>query len=276
MSAGGDVDWGSFVPSGVVGGVTGGGAFASVEVEGADVTSAFVSAGGSSLHAGTEARQIAVTRAHGRFTARTVPLLAGPALAFAAMSWVHEVLLAVSRTLEREYIDEDFQEITVGHNDNRTVENHTIHVRGVHDGVPVVLTYQKYYSPPDGATFLASYWGHMLEIFVADPSLAFEGSCRRRGAFDGVARWFGGGGLKGEHPIFTTCRIDGDVVGNRAAFADPAFCERLAALVEMPTCHGAQLQANTGIYAMFDAADALSSEPRALELLHRCAALVSR
>ena len=162
-----------------------------------------------------------------------------------------EVLLAVSRQLQDDFIDEDIQEMQEGSGRNsRTVLNRMITVRGKRQGQPIVLSYADFYSTSFSPTAIPVYERRVLEIFVAQPKVTFEGTCRERGAIDNVARWFGGGGTKGPHPIFTRMRMDAEPGCTPDNFEDRAFGDALEALASRHEVKRVQLLAGSGLTAI--------------------------
>lgn len=160
-----------------------------------------------------------------------------------------EVLLAVSRELDDDFIDEDISDVQRASED-RTVSNRTITVRGKRRGRAVVLCYQDYYSNNIDPRAPSIYEHQVLEVFAAQPSVSFEGACRRRGGLDRAARWVGLGGATGPHPIFERLRIDAEAEGNDASFHQPGFPGALESLVLRPEVKRVLLQAGTGLCAV--------------------------
>ena len=142
-----------------------------------------------------------------------------------------EVLLAVSRLLEDDFIDEDICDVQEQDGRNtQTVSNRTITVRGKREGTPVVLCYQDYYSTNVSPRALPSYEHNVLEVFVAQPRVTFEGTVRMRAWHDRLLFWIGAGGSKGPHPIFSRLRVDAEGVSSPACFDHPGFAPALEAL----------------------------------------------
>ena len=183
---------------------------------------------------------------------------------------VYETLYEFSRTLTDDHIDEDLSDIVTP--DNRRVRLQVIHARGKLDGRPVVVSYHSHY-------FLAArgyrYIPNVLEVFVTGNHLEFEGECRARSLIDKLARWFGGGGRRGPDPIFDTCRIDAPRDADLADFTRPEFTARLAALGGHVHCLKVQVQAGTGINALFHGTHYRSSLPRLQAIVHDVAALAA-
>lgn len=118
-------------------------------------------------------------------------------------------LLAVSRLLEDDFIDEDIQDIQRGSGSNaRKITNRMITVRGKHHGRPLVLSYQDYYTTNFNPNAPEAYELNILEVFATQRHVSFEGRIRQRNVFDKIGRWFGMGGTKGQHPIFSRMRVD--------------------------------------------------------------------
>lgn len=183
---------------------------------------------------------------------------------------VYETLYQFSRTLTDDHIDEDLSEVETAN--DRTVQCQVVHARGKLDGRPVVVSYHSHY-------FLGArgyrYIPNVLEVFVTGNHLKFEGECRARGFADKLARWFGGGGRRGPDPIFDACRIDAPRDADLADFSRPDFTARLAALSGHVHCLQVQVQAGTGINALFHGTHYRSSLPRLQAIVHDVAALAA-
>lgn len=187
----------------------------------------------------------------------------------------YEVMLALSRTLADEHIDDERREIQIGGpTDQQTFNNRTIRVRGKLDGRPLVVSVHDYYFPGDGLVAVAPKT-NILEVFVAGTFLTFEGECRRRGLSDTIGRWFGGGGLRGPQAIFHRRRVDGDRGAALDDFTRPEFCARLESLSGHPDCVKIQIQAGTGINAIFHATNTTRDFARLDALVRDCAALAA-
>lgn len=186
-----------------------------------------------------------------------------------------EVMLALSRVLTDEHIDDAMNEVEVpSGRSSRTVTNRTIRVRGKLEGRPLVVSVQDYYFPGDGITAVAPL-RNILEVFVAGTYLTFEGECRRRDLFDTIGRWLGGGGLRGPHPLFDRLRIDGARGAPIDDFTRPEFCARIESLLGHPDCHRIQIQASTGINAIFRASNIVRSFSGLDGVVRDCAALAA-
>jgi hypothetical protein len=162
-----------------------------------------------------------------------------------------EVLLAVSRQLEDDFIDEDIMLVEPAKGRGaETPSNRTITVRGRREGQALVLCYQDYYSTNSNPVAPAVYERNVLEVFVAQPKISFEGVCQRRGVLDKVARWFGGGGLRGPHPIFERMRLDQEEAGGSELFECAAFCDGLERIASAYDTKRVLLQAGSGLTAV--------------------------
>lgn len=186
---------------------------------------------------------------------------------------LYDVMLQLSRSLTDEYIDERQEEVEIYHgNRRRLVTNHTVFVRGATGGRALVVSYHDYY-------FLdlhsQAYLRDILEVFVAADHLGFEGECRRRGVLDRIARWFGGGGLRGPHSVFDACRVDQAEACPLVDFERPEFAARLQAMSGRDDCVKVQLQARTGVNAVFRAYKLRGGLPRIDALVRECAALAA-
>jgi len=160
-------------------------------------------------------------------------------------------LLEVSRLLEDDFIDEDISEVEMGGGDStHTVSNRTVTVRGEREGQPLVLSYQDYYSTNFNPHAASIYEHSILEMFIAQPKVCFEGTCKRRGFFGRLARWFGRGGARGPHPIFDRLRLDSDGPANVANFHDESFPDALEKLMLRPDVKRILLQAGGGLSAV--------------------------
>ncbi|PCC75465.1 hypothetical protein SAMN02745121_00004 [Nannocystis exedens] len=183
---------------------------------------------------------------------------------------VYETLYEFSRTLSDDHIDEDLSQIELPN--NRTIQCQVVHVRGKLDGRPVVVSYHSHYFV---ATRGYYYIPNLLEVFVAGNHLKFEGECRARGFLDKAARWFGGGGRRGPDPIFDARRIDAPRDADLTDFARPDFTARLAALSGHPLCVKVQVQAGTGINALFHGIPFRGSLPQLQAVVRDVAALAA-
>lgn len=162
-----------------------------------------------------------------------------------------EVLLETSRQLEDDFIDEDIQEMQEGGGRNtRTVMNRMITVRGKRQGQPIVLSYADFYSTSFSPTAIPVYERRVLEVFVAQPKITFEGTCRERGMLDNVARWFGAGGTKGPHPIFSRMRMDAERGCDADNFQERPFGDALEALARRAAVKRVLLMAGSGLTAV--------------------------
>jgi hypothetical protein len=157
---------------------------------------------------------------------------------------VFEVLHEVCKRLDDDFIDEDMSEIDMG---RHQVTNRSITVRGRHRGRAVVLQYADYWSEAISPLLPPVYERNILEVFVAQPRVSFEGTCRARGAMDKVGRWFGRGGLKGEHRVFESTRIDPTEPSSTACLVHPAFGDALERIATSDHCRRVKLQAGSGV-----------------------------
>jgi len=94
------------------------------------------------------------------------------------------------------------------------------------------------------------YESNIIEVFVAQPKVCFEGTCKSRGFSDRLARWFGRGGAKGPHPIFERLRLDSEGPANVANFHDASFPDALEELMRRPDVRRILLQAGSGLSAV--------------------------
>lgn len=160
-----------------------------------------------------------------------------------------EVLLAVSRLLEDDFIDEDISQVDRAGED-QPVTNRTVTVRGKREGTPLVLCYQDLYSTNFNPRAIQTYEANVLEIFVAQPRVTFEGTIAPRGR---IGRWlffFGVGGSKGPHPIFSRLRVDAEGESSPACFDVPGFAGGIEGMLRRPDVLRVQLQAQSGIAAV--------------------------
>ena len=155
-----------------------------------------------------------------------------------------EVLHAVSRRLEDDFIDEDMTEVET---ERQTVTNRVVTVRGRHRGRAVVLQYSDFYSEAISPLTRATFERQVLELFVAQPRITFEGTCRSRSPRDRILRLFGGGGLKGDGPVFEVCRIDATGEGNPSCMQHRPFAALLQQMALEPSCLRVKLQAGAGV-----------------------------
>lgn len=180
-----------------------------------------------------------------------------------------EVLLAASRELDDDFIDEDMSEINLQGNDNHVVLNRTITVRGKRHGQGVVMQYQDYYSTSTNPRRIPIYEREVLEVFVAQTKVSFEGTCRQRGWLDKLLRVVGAGGAKGSHAIFETLRLDAEAERQEANFHQPGFATALERLTLRPSVKRVLLQAGTGLTAVTRWSSSRSSASVVLELVDR-------
>lgn len=185
-----------------------------------------------------------------------------------------EAMLAFSRTLEREYIDDNTTLVDIlDGGRQRQIMNRVIHVRGSLAGRPIVVSHHDYYFLSSSA-YSADYMRDILDVFVADPGVRFEGECRPRRAVDAIARWFGGGGLRGAASVFDSRRIDGVASPGSAELGSPEFCRRLEEFSGDAACVKVLLQREVGITALFRSAPVAGSFDSLRALVLRCLALV--
>lgn len=178
-----------------------------------------------------------------------------------------EILLAVSRMLEDELIDEDISDVTEGDN-SQTVSNRTITVRGKRQGTPVVLCYQDLYSTNFNPRARPSYERNVLEIFVAQPRVTFEGTLRPCGWHDRMLRWIRVGANRGPHPIFSRLHVTSDDdESSPACFDHPGFAEAVEAMVLRPEVLRVQLQLGSGITVVTRLHPGHSSPPQVMHML---------
>ncbi|MCA9694568.1 MAG: hypothetical protein R3A51_02695 [Nannocystaceae bacterium] len=132
-----------------------------------------------------------------------------------------EVLLEVSRALEDDFIDEDHSEVSIGAGEHaHEVPNRTITVRGRREGQAILIFFQDYHEESFSAVSFKSFERDILEIFVAQPRVAFEGRCRHRALWDRLASLVGRGGLSGAHALYERHRVDGEGPPLEGRFAD--------------------------------------------------------
>ena len=161
-----------------------------------------------------------------------------------------EHLLAVSRMLQDDFIDEDISDVQQGSGSaSRTVSNRTITVRGKLRGRALVISYQDLYTTSFSATAPALYEANILEIFAAQPHVSFEGTCRQRNLLDKIGRFFGAGGNKGSHPIFSRMRVDVEE-GTGQCLKWVEFPKALEKLALLPVVRRVNLQRGSGLAAI--------------------------
>jgi hypothetical protein len=160
------------------------------------------------------------------------------------------VLLAASRELDDDFIDEDMSEIDLHGDHDHVVLNRTVTVRGKRNGQAIVMQYQDYYSTSINPRRIPIYEREVLEVFVAQTKVSFEGTCRQRGWLDKLLRVFGAGGAKGSHAIFETLRLDAEAESRETNFHQPGFPTALERLTLCPTVKRVLLQADTGLTAV--------------------------
>lgn len=186
---------------------------------------------------------------------------------------IYETMLAFSRTLTDEHIDERQEAVTVTVGKNqKSIMNYNVHVRGELDGRALVVSYHDYYFVNMRSS---EHLRDILEVFVAADHLCFEGECRQRDVLDWVARWFGGGGIRGSHSLFHSRRVDQAEPGPLSDFERPEFAARLEALSGRPDCIKVQLQARTGINAVFRGHNLRGGLPRVQAQVLECVALAA-
>ncbi len=185
-------------------------------------------------------------------------------------------MLAFSHTLDQDYIDDSvtLTDIFDGRS-QRQVMNRVVTVRGSLAGRSLVVSHHDYYFLSSSAQS-ASYMRGILDVFVAESGMCFEGECRRRGAVDALARWFGGGGLRGAASVFYTRRVDGVASAGRDELEDPEFCRRLEELSGDDACVKVQLQREAGITALFRSASVTGSIDALRARVSQCVALAER
>ena len=155
-----------------------------------------------------------------------------------------EVLHAVSRSLEDDFIDEDMSELQMG---KQNVTNRMVTVRGRHRGRAVVLQYADFHSETINPLAPAIFERNVLELFVAQPRVTFEGTCRDRSPWDKFLRLFGAGGLKGDTAVFDACRVDATDQGNTACLNHRPFADLLQQVAQSPSCMRVKMQAGAGV-----------------------------
>lgn len=160
-----------------------------------------------------------------------------------------DVLHEVSKGLADDFIDEDQSQIEIG---RQSVTNRTVTVRGRYRDRSLVIQYADFWSESISAVAPAAFERNVLEIFVAQSRVTFDGTCKERGVFDKIARWFGGGGLKGDHAVFERTRIDADGTRNMACLLYAPFADALAEMGEDPACLRVKLQAGSGAGPLLD------------------------
>lgn len=188
---------------------------------------------------------------------------------------MYEVMLAFSRMLDQDYIDDSvtLTDIFEGRS-QRQVMNRVVTVRGSLAGRSLVVSHHDYYFLSSSAH--SAYLRGILDVFVAEPDMCFEGECRRRGAVDALARWFGGGGLRGAASVFYTRRVDGVASAGQDELEDLEFCRRLEELSGDEACVKVQLQREAGITALFRSASVTGSIDFLRARVSRCVALAER
>jgi hypothetical protein len=187
-----------------------------------------------------------------------------------------EVLLAVSRELDDDFIDEDINDIEQGGREHsRSLSNRVITVRGKRHGQALVLSYQDYYSASFNPRSLPIYERNVLEVFAAQPKVSFEGRCKRRGLLDKLARMFGGGGITGPHPLFESLRLDAEGEPNLANFHQPGFPAALEQLTRRYDVERVLLQAGAGLSAVVHWSGQRSTAAEVLELVDQVRAVTA-
>ncbi len=186
---------------------------------------------------------------------------------------MYEVMLALSRSIDQAHINDSTTLVDILNGRSQwQVMNRVVTVRGSLDGRPLVISHHDYYFL-SSSVYYADYIRNILEIFVAEPRMSFEGECRRRRALDVCARWFGWGGIRGAASVFRTRRIDGVASPGRDELENPEFCRRLEELSGDETCVKVQLLRDAGITALFRSASVTGSLDGLRVLVSQCIAL---
>lgn len=169
-----------------------------------------------------------------------------------------ELLYELSKQLEDGLIDEDVQDMTEGRS-NRHVMNRVITTRGRHRGRGVVVQYADYYSESFDSLSMSGHEVRVIEMFVAQPRVTFEGKCTARGLMGKLARLVGSGGLNGPHPLFDRCWVSQADGGNATCLSNAGFADTLVELAHQDACKRINLQAGGGLAPILQYGQAWSS-----------------
>lgn len=135
---------------------------------------------------------------------------------------VSESMRKWSQSLEKDFFDEDIGEIQIG---DSTVTSLSVTVRGVSQGRGIVAIFSEYLASATGRL----EGKHILDIFVTDNTLTFDGLLRPRTFVDKLLGFIGlrKGSKPNGHSLFQTFFLDAPKGQSTDDFQSNAYCDAL-------------------------------------------------
>jgi hypothetical protein len=167
----------------------------------------------------------------------------------AAMSVFFELLRGFASKIEDDHLDEDQTEVEVPRGEHtQTYHQRTVTLRGKYQGVPVVIMHEKYHFVGNYPQLL-----DVIDLYTADPEVRYEGVIRPLTGWTRVKRWFGRGGLVGNHPIYADYEFDFEIPPGKGS-EPSAFEAALDPHMRARGCHLLYLQSGAGLNGIYAAA----------------------
>jgi hypothetical protein len=172
------------------------------------------------------------------------------------VSVVHDRMHRWLEALEDDHIDEDYQEIPQG---RHTVTNHLCTVRGKYQGRPVVATFSEFFNTASATAMTPAWIRNILDVFVAEPTVKFEGIVRRKSLVDKIVAMLGiqRGAAPCAHALFGSAILEPEgSATDTSEFGGPAFCSRVLDYFGEPALWKLEFQAGSGVSSYYSVAPA--------------------
>lgn len=171
------------------------------------------------------------------------------------MSDIFDAMYEWSRMLTDDHIDEDHYEIQIDYGrHSHTVTNRVVRLRGKYGEIPIVISYEQYFDMSPVTSLNTKYESDILDVFVVDNSVRFEGYIKKLNSFGQFLRFFGKGkGLMPfKHQLFESYLVSPEEDNVDASeFDNRLFCDEILKLFDQAPLLRLVFQSQTGMSANF-------------------------
>jgi len=166
------------------------------------------------------------------------------------MAHAFEALYEWSKRVADARVDENDVTVVIGAGQtSREATSHNCTVRGVRDGVTVVVTFNEYYQAADPIGQLRGARRNVLDVFAADAGSPLECVVRRKNGWEKVLAFFRR--RPPAHPLFATCVVEvGADERCRRILAHVSFLDAVHVRMRQPCFLRLEFQAGTGVTAL--------------------------
>jgi len=166
------------------------------------------------------------------------------------MTQAFDAMYDWSKRVVDERVEENDVTVIVGRGQStREVTSHNCTVRGVRDGITVVVTFYDYYQAGSPTKVSRGVLRSVLDVFLADGMAPLECVVRRKTGWERFVSVFRR--RPPPHPLFATGVIDADAGGRgRNILAQVPFLDALHERMRQPHFVRLEFQAGTGVTAL--------------------------